>query len=55
MPVYEYFCESCQKEFEIALTLKEHEHEETIACTKCGSHAVHQLAATFTAVTAKKS
>lgn len=55
MPVYEYFCESCQKEFEVALTLKEHDHEEQLQCPKCGGHKVHQMAAAFTAVTSKKS
>jgi putative FmdB family regulatory protein len=55
MPLYEYFCESCRKDFEVALTLKEHDHEEQIACPKCGGHNVHQVAAAFTAVTSKKS
>ena len=55
MPVYEYFCDSCKKEFEVILTLTEHDHEEKIVCPKCGRHKVHQLAATFTAVTARKS
>lgn len=55
MPVYEYFCETCEEEFEVTLTLKEHEHEEEIACPKCGGHQVHQEAAAFTAVTSRKS
>jgi putative FmdB family regulatory protein len=55
MPVYEYFCESCKKEFEAILTLSEHDHEEKIVCPKCGKHKVHQVAAAFTAVTSKKS
>ncbi len=55
MPVYEYFCEKCNKEFEVTLTLKEHEHEEQITCPKCKSHKVHQIAAAFSAVTSKKS
>jgi putative FmdB family regulatory protein len=55
MPVYEYFCEDCNKEFEVTLTLSEHDHEEKIVCPKCGSHKVHQMAASFTAVTSKKS
>ena len=53
MPHYEYFCESCQKSFELALTLRE--HEEKIQCPKCGSENVNQLVSTFTAVTSKKS
>ncbi len=55
MPVYEYFCEACQKEFEVVLTLNEHEHENKITCPKCKSHKVHQIAAAFTAVTSRKS
>jgi|NGEPerStandDraft_6_1074524.scaffolds.fasta_scaffold06029_3 putative FmdB family regulatory protein len=50
MPVYEYFCVSCQKGFELALTLHEHD-EEKIKCPKCGS----QMVSAFTAVTSKKS
>ena len=54
MPVYEYFCVSCQKGFELALTLHEHD-EEKIKCPKCGSQMVHQMVSAFTAVTSKKS
>lgn len=53
MPTYEYFCEACQKEFEKIITL--HEHDEGVVCPKCGSEKVHQVAAAFTPVTAKKS
>jgi len=55
MPVYEYFCEKCDKEFEVTLTLKEHDHEEKITCPKCHSHKVHQMAAAFSPVTSRKS
>ncbi len=54
MPTYEYFCESCQKEFEIILTMKEHD-EARITCPKCNSDKVHQMAAAFVAVTSRKS
>lgn len=54
MPVYEYFCEACQKEFEQVLTLAEHESGK-VSCPKCGGSKVHQIAAVFTAVTSKKS
>ncbi|HMK31670.1 MAG TPA: zinc ribbon domain-containing protein [Terriglobales bacterium] len=54
MPVYEYFCEACKKEFEKTLTLSEHDKNK-ITCPKCGSNRVHQMAAAFTAVTSKKS
>ncbi len=54
MPVYEYFCEGCQRQFEAILTIREHD-EETIFCPNCGSDKIHQVAAAFTAVTSKKS
>ena len=54
MPRYEFFCEDCQKPFEIILTLTEYEKGK-ITCPKCGSKLVHQEAAEFFAVTSKKS
>ncbi len=53
MPHYEYFCEACQKSFDLTITLKE--HEEKIKCPKCGSEKVEQLVSAFTCVTSKKS
>ena len=54
MPVYEYVCKDCHKEFEQVLTLTEHDAEK-IVCPKCGSKNVEQEAAGFFAVTSKKS
>ena len=54
MPRYEYYCEECNKPFEIILTLEEHEKGK-IKCPKCGTKHVHQQAAAFFAVTSKKS
>lgn len=54
MPVYDYFCNDCHKEFEKVLTLTEHD-KEAIKCPKCGSRNVEQEAAAFFAVTSKKS
>lgn len=54
MPTYEYFCESCQKEFEIILTMKEHD-EAKITCPTCKGDKIHQMAAAFVAVTSRKS
>jgi len=53
MPVYDYICQDCQKEFEKVLTLAEHEKE--ITCPHCGSKNVEQEAKGFFAVTSKKS
>ena len=54
MPVYDYICKDCQKSFELVLTLAEHDKDK-IACPECGSKNVEQDAATFFAVTSKKS
>ncbi len=54
MPRYEFFCEDCQKEFEVILTLAEYEKGE-VKCPKCGGKKVQQEAAAFFAVTSKKS
>ncbi len=54
MPVYEYFCEACQKQFETTLTMHEHDKGK-IVCPKCGSDKVTQMAAPFNAVTSRKS
>lgn len=54
MPVYEYFCEACQSEFEQILSLHEHD-DAVIVCPNCGSKKTHQRMTTFIAVTSKKS
>lgn len=54
MPVYDYICQDCQKTFEVALTLDEHDHENA-KCPDCGSRNVEQEASAFYAVTSKKS
>ena len=54
MPCYEFYCEDCNKPFELILTLQEYEGDK-IKCPKCGGTHVHQEAAAFFAVTGKKS
>lgn len=54
MPVYDYVCHDCHKEFEVVLTLTEHDRK-AISCPKCGSKHVEQEAAAFFAVTSRKS
>ena len=54
MPIYDYQCHDCQKTFELVLTLGEHDKSE-IRCPECGSRDIEQDAATFYAVTSKKS
>jgi putative FmdB family regulatory protein len=54
MPVYDYLCKDCHKEFEKVLSLNEHDHFQ-IRCPHCGSGNVEQEAKAFFAVTSKKS
>jgi putative FmdB family regulatory protein len=54
MPVYDYICNDCHKEFEKVLTLNQHDHEQ-LRCPHCGSKNVEQEAKAFFAVTSKKS
>jgi putative FmdB family regulatory protein len=54
MPLYDFVCEDCHKEFELALTLKEHESRK-VSCPKCRSKNVVQEPAKFYAVTSRKS
>ena len=54
MPCYEFFCDDCQKPFEVILTLAEYE-KDAVTCPNCGGKNVHQEPAEFFAVTSKKS
>lgn len=54
MPVYEFRCQECGKEFSVVLTLAEFEKGE-VKCSHCGSEKVEQQWAAFYAVTSKKS
>ena len=54
MPRYEFFCEDCEKPFEVILTLAEYDKGE-VACPSCGARHVHQDVTEFFAVTSKKS
>ena len=54
MPMYEYLCLDCKKEFLLALTLKEHENREA-TCPSCGSKKLEQEITSFIAKTASKS
>ena len=54
MPLYEYICQDCKKEFSRVLTLAEYERGE-VECPHCKSKKVEQKPVTFYAVTSKKS
>lgn len=54
MPTYEYKCEACKEEFNIILTVSEHENRD-VKCPKCQSDKVEQLISLFTTKTSRKS
>jgi len=54
MPVYEFACEACGKEFSTVLTVKEREHGP-ITCPWCDSPKVTALITVFAVKTSKKS
>ncbi len=54
MPMYDYKCLDCGKEFLVVLTLKEH-GSGAATCPSCKSKKVEQLLTGFIAHTDKKS
>ena len=54
MPHYEFFCEKCQKPFELTMTISEHE-KGNVRCPTCKSTRVVPQLGSFTTQTAKKS
>ncbi len=53
MPVYEFVCRDCKKQFEIARPVSE--HKDTVSCPGCGSQNVERTWSAVYAVTSKKS
>ncbi|HID96363.1 MAG TPA: zinc ribbon domain-containing protein [Candidatus Latescibacteria bacterium] len=54
MPVYDYVCAKCNKEFSVVLTIKAHDTEK-VTCPECKSEKVEQLFKPFFVKTSKKS
>jgi putative FmdB family regulatory protein len=54
MPMYEFYCQDCQKEVSVVLTLKERE-EGTAICPKCGGKQLEPVLSAFYAKTSRKS
>ena len=54
MPVYEFVCLKCRKEFTLTLPLREYEKGD-FRCPHCKSRSVEQLVTTCEVVTSKKS
>lgn len=54
MPRYEFICESCEKGFEVTLTLPERA-KANVKCPSCGSEKVTPQLTVFTPKTSRKS
>ncbi len=54
MPLYEYFCEKCQKEVTLAMSISEHDKGNAV-CPQCGGKELQPLVGTFFAKTSRKS
>ncbi len=54
MPIYDFACLECGKEFSLVLTLKQHEQKD-VACPHCKSKQVERLVTTCEVITSKKS
>ena len=54
MPVYEYYCDKCDREVTLTMTISRHEKGK-IECPQCGSKALRPLLSAFMSQTSKKS
>jgi len=54
MPLYEYYCEKCQREVTVPMSISEHD-KGAAACPQCGGRDMRQLVSTVFAQTARKS
>ncbi len=54
MPVYEFYCNDCKKEFALPLTLREYEKGE-FACPRCNGKKVEREVSVSHVITSKKS
>jgi putative FmdB family regulatory protein len=54
MPLYEFFCDKCQKEVSLTLSMSQREKGEA-KCPQCGSREMRPLVGTFFSKTSRKS
>jgi putative FmdB family regulatory protein len=47
MPTYKYFCQDCEKKFDIEATIQEKEKGLKVTCPECGSNKTVQLFGNF--------
>ncbi|MBI3634797.1 MAG: zinc ribbon domain-containing protein [Candidatus Rokubacteria bacterium] len=54
MPLYEFYCERCQKEITIPMSMSEHD-KGSAACPHCGVSGLKPLIGPFFSKTSRKS
>ena len=54
MPVYEYYCDKCERAVTRTLTIREHE-KGSVNCPKCVGKTLRPLLSAFVSQTSKKS
>jgi putative FmdB family regulatory protein len=54
MPLYEYWCDRCQREVSIPQSLSDREKGDA-ACPQCGGQGLRPLMGTFFSKTSRKS
>lgn len=57
MPMYEFYCNDCKKEFNLILSVKEYEEyaKKNFPCATCHGKNVERLITTLHVITPKKS
>ena len=54
MRMYEYYCDRCDREVTLTLSIGEHE-KGRIQCPRCGGKSLRPLLSTFVSQTSRKS
>ena len=54
MPVYEYKCQKCERDFSVEMSISEYTKRK-ITCPNCKSPEVKRQISVFQAITSKKS
>ena len=54
MPVYEYYCDKCEREVQLTLSIREHDKGQN-KCPTCGGKGLQPLLSTFVSQTSRKS
>ena len=54
MPIYEFQCQKCGKEFSLALSVKQYEKKD-FACPACQAREVEVLVTSTNVITSRKS